>query len=126
MGNQKATMDLSGLKPLTKDQFDSNNPIEPPPRPERTTLADLERLVSGNNANGVIMPASTRAPRRRFMFRFWLDDNKPLESELGKELDTLKNKRKFLPTVRDALRLYFSLLKGETALLKDMFPMIVT
>jgi hypothetical protein len=117
--------------------MDTQSERNTPAPPAHTTLADLElrpAQVVGSNAAGVT-PAPkpgrkrTRKARKdnrfRCQFRFHLDANKPDEYAIGQELAALKKKRKYLPTIRDAIRLFLSLLKGETATLKEMFPLIV-
>lgn len=102
------------------------------PRPSPITLADLEILSSGDSAAGITprpkksKKKQTRKDNRfRCQFRFWLDANKPDELTMGKELAALKQRRQYLPTLRDAIRLFLSLLKGETTVLRELFPLIV-
>jgi hypothetical protein len=61
--------------------------------------------------------------RRRIMF--WLDEGRTEEFELIKFIKRLKRNRKFHPTVRDGLRLMQSLEKGDTTVLKELFPGIL-
>jgi hypothetical protein len=72
---------------------------------------------------GAIMQDKT--PRRRFMYRFWLDVNKPDQRALAEALEAVKARRKFAPTVRDALRLFLDLQDGNTGELCRLFPDLV-
>lgn len=61
----------------------------------------------------------------RGQFKFWLSANKPDELALGQELNALKSVRKYTATIRDALRLFFDLKNGNTAVLGELFPGII-
>lgn len=63
--------------------------------------------------------------RRRRVVRFQLDMNKPEEQDLFDRLNVLKKARQFLPTIRDALTLLFSLMDGRVDVLTAMFPDLV-
>jgi len=63
--------------------------------------------------------------RRRYQFRFWLDITKPDELAIGQELETLKKRRQFARTIRDALRLFVSLSRGDVSVLRELFPAVV-
>lgn len=63
--------------------------------------------------------------RRRVKFEFWLDANKDDQARLGDRLWRLKSKRKFAPTLRKAVRLFFDLLDGQTNVLRQLFPALV-
>lgn len=65
-----------------------------------------------------------RYGRIRRQLRFWLDESKPEQATIYHELLSRKQKRQYIPTIRDALRLFFSLARGETALLYELFPTI--
>ena len=71
-----------------------------------------------------VPPQQTRK-RRRVKFEFWMDANKPDQSYLGDRLWRLKEQRKFAPTLRKAVRLFFSLMDGDISVLKELFPDIV-
>jgi hypothetical protein len=66
-----------------------------------------------------------RAKRLRYQWKFWLDANKDEQLLLCEKLDELKNRRQFAPTIRNALKLFFDLSKGNTKILQDLFPSIV-
>ena len=61
----------------------------------------------------------------RIQFKFWLRDNKSSERELGQWLDGLRSKRGMKPAIVKALRLYKSLLSGDTSVLIELFPNVV-
>lgn len=63
--------------------------------------------------------------RYMMQFRFWLDGKKDLESWLADECARLKSLRQFQTVVRDALRLYLSLRKGQLDVLMELFPFAV-
>ena len=63
--------------------------------------------------------------RLRYQWRFWLDANKDDELLMCEELDYLKSKRQFAPTIRNALRLFFDLSQGRIDVLRELFPGIV-
>lgn len=67
----------------------------------------------------------TKDGRRRFQFKFWLDVAKDELYTLALELEELKQKRQFAPTIRNALTLFFSLRRGEIDLLETLFPDVV-
>ncbi|MEL6272436.1 MAG: hypothetical protein AAFR22_21710 [Chloroflexota bacterium] len=64
--------------------------------------------------------------RNRIQFRFWLDANDPNQHDLGYELTELKKARKFAPTLRNALTLWFTLQHGRVDVLREHFPGIVS
>ncbi len=61
--------------------------------------------------------------RKRFVF--WLNLHKPDESIIAEQIDSLKDNRSFARAIRDGLRLFVSLSKGETTVLEELFPHIV-
>ena len=63
--------------------------------------------------------------RLRYQWRFWLDANKDDELLMCEQLDELKERRQFAPTIRNALRLFFDLSRGNTQVLRELFPGIV-
>ncbi len=63
--------------------------------------------------------------RKRYQFKFWLDSLKSDEFELGAQLEALKKSRKYAGTIRDALKLLFSLRERKTDVLFSMFPWLV-
>lgn len=78
---------------------------------------------SGQNANGVKRQKADT--RNRYQYRFWLDANKDVELLMMENLDTMKRTRRFAKTLRDALRLFFSLLMGDLSVLEELFPAAV-
>lgn len=62
-------------------------------------------------------------PRRK-QFKFWLDANREDESAIGWYLDDLRKKRKMTATIRDAVRLLWSLREGRTDILLELFPKV--
>lgn len=60
--------------------------------------------------------------RFRKRYKFWLNILKDDEFELAEELDTLKKRRLFTPTIRDGIRLIIDLRKGNTDVLFELFP----
>lgn len=96
------------------------------------TLADLEILSGGASASG-ITPHPKKAKKKRArkdtrfrcQFRFWLDANKPDQVKLGEALADLKRQRRYLPTLRNAIRLFLDLRAGRTDVLFELFPWIV-
>lgn len=63
--------------------------------------------------------------RNRYQVKVMLDANKDDELLLLEHIDDLKKKRRWLPTFRNALRLFFSLREGRIDVLKELFPGIV-
>lgn len=61
----------------------------------------------------------------RVQFRFWLDVVKDPEASLAQEVQSLKTRRVFQPTVRDAMRLILDLRRGKTDVLQELFPWVV-
>ena len=64
-----------------------------------------------------------KSRRKRFMF--WLDYKKQSELDLANEIGNLKQTRSFARAIRDGLRLFVSLSKGETTVLEELFPHVV-
>lgn len=60
--------------------------------------------------------------RFRKRYKFWLNILKDDEFELAEELDTLKKRRLFTPTIRDGIRLILDLRKGNMEILFELFP----
>lgn len=60
----------------------------------------------------------------RLMFKFWLDDTNPAESDLIDYIETLKQERRFVTTIRDGLRLMRDLRAGNTTVLLQLFPAV--
>ncbi|HKI53500.1 MAG TPA: hypothetical protein VJ987_05200 [Anaerolineales bacterium] len=58
------------------------------------------------------------------MYKFWLQLDKPEEKELSQKLEAIRKQRKFAPTMRTALHLFFSLMEGRTDVILDLFPWI--
>lgn len=84
---------------------------------KRQTKQDKRR-----NTTGVTPKADIR---NRIQFRFWLDAFKKDELQLIKDLHHFKSQRKFARLIRDALRLFFSLLLGDVSVLNELFPGIL-
>lgn len=62
----------------------------------------------------------------RVSHRFELDIRKAVEGDLDKEIRQLTMDRKFASTVRNALRLVISLNAGDTSVLAELYPHLVT
>lgn len=60
----------------------------------------------------------------RIQHKFWLDIAKEEEYLLAEKLAKRKTKREYTATLRNALRLYFSLQTGATHILDEMFPFV--
>lgn len=58
----------------------------------------------------------------RVQHRFWLDISKDNEYALAEQLAEKKAERLYSATLRNALKLYFSLAEGDTSVLDDLFP----
>jgi hypothetical protein len=71
-------------------------------------------------ANGI------NANRSRLMFRFWLNIMNDKDSWLADECSKLIEGRKFTTTIRNALRLLFDLQAGQTDVLRELFPHVLT
>lgn len=65
------------------------------------------------------------AKRFRLKFMFWLDLTKDDEYELAEQIETLKQQRRFVETIRDGIRLVVDLRAGRTDRLFAMFPWLV-
>lgn len=63
--------------------------------------------------------------RNRIQFRFWLDSTKNDQQQMIRDLIHFKSQRKFAATIRNALRLFFALLLGDTSVLVELFPAVV-
>lgn len=77
------------------------------------------------NANDITpLPLRHEKKRRakRRQYRFWLEEDKPIQCELAWWFEELKLSRRFAPIIRDALSLYREFMKGETAMLYELFP----
>lgn len=61
----------------------------------------------------------------RYKRHFWLDASKDDELLLLETIDELKAERKFSRAIRDGLRLFVSLSRGETDVLERLFPAVV-
>lgn len=73
------------------------------------------------NAN-VINATGINAKRYRLEFRFWLDTHQDDQCGLADQLEQLKHRRRFAPTIRAALMLYLDLMAGRTDELYRLFP----
>lgn len=66
-----------------------------------------------------------RIPKRqRFLFKFWLDIAKPEERAIAEQSDSLKSRRQWQPSVRDALKLLYSLREKRIDVLLTLFPWV--
>ena len=63
-------------------------------------------------------------PRFRLRFTFWLDLFKSDERELADHIEELKEKRQFAPSIREGLRLLWSLREKRVDVLEKLFPWI--
>jgi hypothetical protein len=72
------------------------------------------------------MPATYQKtdPTYRTQHRFWLDTNRQDERELAEYIVALKEKRTFISTLRDALRLIRDLRQGRVEVLLGLFPWV--
>lgn len=61
----------------------------------------------------------------RMMHKFWLDLGNAIEAELIDAIALLKRDRQFTAYIRDGLRLMLSLAKGDTGVLRELFPAVV-
>ena len=68
--------------------------------------------------------AKKKSIRKRF--NFWLDYKKQKELDLANEISNLKQTRSFSRAIRDGLRLFISLSKGDTSVLEELFPHVVS
>jgi hypothetical protein len=117
-----------------------NNPTAPS---KEVTITGLKKLVdvlekpSVGQARALMpLPISQPVPvgeaealkpkdeRLRVQYRFWLDAMKDAELELGMEIATMKKRRKFQTTVKDALRLILDLRAGRVDVLLELFPFV--
>ena len=57
--------------------------------------------------------------------KFWLDTAIPLEAEMHNKIESLKKQRRWMPKLRLALQLLFTLEKGNTEILEAEFPEVV-
>lgn len=58
----------------------------------------------------------------RWRVTFWIDDKKPDELAIGRQVLDLKKKRQFARVVKDGIRLITSLRAGQTDVLFELFP----
>jgi hypothetical protein len=79
--------------------------------------------ASGDYASGVYANVDKRC---RKMSRFWLDLSKDGQYALAVQVEDLKAKRMFVPTIREALELIFSLRQRRTDVLERLFPWIAS
>jgi hypothetical protein len=64
--------------------------------------------------------------RQRFQkqYQFWLNLNLPEQDEIAGMIETLKERRSFAQTIRDGIRLIYSLREGRVDVLLSLFPWI--
>lgn len=86
----------------------------------RKNKASTKKKVQ--KANGI---SAKSVKRNRYQVKVQLDAGKDEELLMLEKIDELKRKRRWLPTFRNALRLFFSLCEGRTDVLKELFPGIV-
>lgn len=65
-----------------------------------------------------------RAQRFRLRQVFWLDMNKPDEEALAATIEDLKQRRTFVTTIRDGIRLICDLRRGKLDVLFELFPWV--
>lgn len=58
----------------------------------------------------------------RLQMPFWLDRNREDERELGWYLEEQKKRHKYTATIRDGVRLIWSLREGRADILLELFP----
>ena len=61
----------------------------------------------------------------RMIFKFWLDTDKPDESDLIGVIPEMKRRRLFTPTLRDGIRLIRDLRAGQVDVLTELFPWVL-
>ena len=103
---------------------------QPLPSPTFTDADGLEDIraiaqdVAYNGNDVMTLPLcqekKRRAPRRQY--RFWLEGDKPIQCDLAWWIEELKDCRRFAPVIRDALLLYREFMRGEVAMLYELFP----
>jgi hypothetical protein len=62
--------------------------------------------------------------RFRLMFKFWLDVTNPIELEVSEAIEELKQQRTFAKTIRDGIRLVYTLRQGRLDVLFELFPWV--
>src|SRR5258705_6764678 len=62
--------------------------------------------------------------RFRLKFMFWLDVSKPDEFALSEQIEELKQRRSYVKTIRDGIRLICDLRAGHSDVLFELFPWI--
>lgn len=77
------------------------------------------------NGTKAIGSSSNQKSRTRYQVKVLLDVDKDNELMLLESIDELKRKRRWLPTFRNALRLFFSLCEGHTDVLRELFPAVI-
>jgi hypothetical protein len=60
----------------------------------------------------------------RVRYDFWLDMGKEKEAQLADHIELLKNRRRFVQTVRDGIRLIDDLRQGKLDVLFELFPWV--
>ena len=86
-------------------------------------LQQFELLAASVGGVSPLVLTNTR-DQRRFVFN--LDYNKPRERTLGQGLAMFRERRQMTDIIRNAVRLYFDLSAGNTAVLCELFPGIVS
>ena len=76
-------------------------------------------------AQNVIGTTAKKYARNRHQVKVVLDTNKDDELLMLETIEELKSRRRWLPTFRNAIRLFFSLCEGRTDVLRELFPGIV-
>ena len=75
-----------------------------------------------NTAHSVVN--TKKRPSKRKQFIFWLDYFKPGERDIIDHIAVLKDRKKFLPTIRDGIRLICDLRQGNLMVLFELFPWV--
>lgn len=66
-----------------------------------------------------------RGNRKRGTFKGQLNLHREIDLEIFNRIEGLKPRRLWIPTFRNAMRLFFSLMDGRTDVLQELFPGIV-
>lgn len=93
------------------------------PTQARLFEANTQSDVNGSAVNAKLSP--DKSGRSRWQYRFWLNALNPADFALGQALEALKAARKMESTVKQALQLFLELQRGETVLLRQLFPGVV-
>lgn len=94
------------------------------------TEQTMQKTLPGIDFNdldttAIVNVSTDSSGRCRRTYRFELDGTRAAERAIGESLAHLKKQRAYLPFIRNALRLMFSLLAGDLSVLMELFPNIV-